>query len=188
MPALEPVEITAGALHLRPWRATDADAVLAICQDPAIQRWTAIPSPYSRSDAVTFVERIAQVGWPTGTAAHLAVVDATSAELLASVSLQNMCDDAGIPGFGPDGTAEIGYWCAPAARGRGIATGAVSAVCRWGFGALGLASVRWRAVVGNEASRTVARRAGFTLDPSPRPLVNPRDGKITDFWTGTLRP
>jgi len=30
------VEISAGRLHLRPWAAEDADAVLAACQDPDI--------------------------------------------------------------------------------------------------------------------------------------------------------
>jgi RimJ/RimL family protein N-acetyltransferase len=185
---LEPVEITAGSLHLRPWQSRDADDVFAVCQDPDIQRWTMVPSPYTRADAVAFVEQVAPVGWATGTAAQLAVVDATTGGLLASVSLQDMRDASGLPGVEPGGTAEVGYWCAPGARGRGVSTGAVRALCRWGFGALELAAIRWLALVGNEASRAVARNAGFTLAPTSRPLPHARDGIVTEFWTGTLRP
>ena len=187
MPALEPVEITAGPLHLRPWRRQDADDVFAACQDPEIQRWTMVPSPYTHHDAVTFVDRLARVGWATATAAHLAVVDATTGELLASVSLQDMRDAAGIPGVGPGGDAEVGYWCAPQARGRGVTTAAVRTLCRWGFGALELASIRWLAIVGNDASLAVARAAGFTVDAAPRPLLHARDREIVEFWTGCLR-
>lgn len=187
MPALEPVEITAGSLHLRPWQPRDADDVFAACQDPDIQRWTMIPSPYTRADAVTFVERIAPVGWATGTAAQLAVVDATTGGLLASIGLQDLRDAGGFPGVAAGGSAEVGYWCAPGARGRGVTTGAVSALCRWGFGALELATIRWMALVGNEPSRAVARKAGFDLAAAPRPLPHARDGVLMDFWTGILQ-
>ncbi|MBL7490912.1 GNAT family N-acetyltransferase [Frankia sp. AgB1.9] len=187
MPALEPVEITAGSLHLRPWRPQDADDVFTACQDPDIQRWTMVPSPYTQADAVTFVERVAPIGWATGTAAQLAVVDATTGGLLASISLQDMRDADGILGVAPGGTAEVGYWCAAEARGRGVTTNAVRALCRWGFGALKLTTIRWLALVGNEPSRTVAQRAGFTVAAEPRPLLNPRAGEIAEFWTGILR-
>ena len=40
----------------------------------------------------------------------------------------------------------------------------MGAVCRWGFGALGLARVDWFAEVGNAGSRRVAEKAGFTIE------------------------
>jgi RimJ/RimL family protein N-acetyltransferase len=186
VPALEPVEISAGALHLRPWRAQDADAVFAACQDPDIQQFTTVPSPYLLADAKTFVERGSQVGWETGTAAHLAVVDATTGGLLASVSLHDLRDGDGLPGHGPGGTGEVGYWCVQAARGRGVTTAAVRALCRWGFGALELGAIRWMAPVGNEASRGVAQQAGFAIKPGSRLLPDERTGEITRFWVGRL--
>ncbi len=42
---MEPVEITAGALHLRSWRPGDDARVLEACQDPDTQRWTTVPVP-----------------------------------------------------------------------------------------------------------------------------------------------
>jgi RimJ/RimL family protein N-acetyltransferase len=186
MSALEPVEITAGPIHLRPWRPTDADAVLDACQDPEIQRFTSVPSPYTRADAVTYVEQITQEGWKSGTAAHLAVVDATTAGLLASVALHDLRGPTGLPGAAPGGTGEIGYWCAPWARGRGVTTGAVGSLCRWGLGALELRAIWWRALVGNEPSRAVAVRAGFTIESGHRRLPRPRGGDLADFWAGAL--
>jgi hypothetical protein len=43
---VKPVEITADGLLLRPWQTDDADVVFRARQDPEIQRWTTVPSPY----------------------------------------------------------------------------------------------------------------------------------------------
>ena len=37
--------------RLRAWRADDAAAIHDACQDPEIQRFTTVPSPYRRADA-----------------------------------------------------------------------------------------------------------------------------------------
>ena len=36
---MDPVELVAGALRLRPWRAGDAGDVFAAMQDPACRLW-----------------------------------------------------------------------------------------------------------------------------------------------------
>lgn len=38
--------LRADGLTLRPWRATDADAVFVAYQDPDILRWTRVAVPY----------------------------------------------------------------------------------------------------------------------------------------------
>jgi len=58
------------------------------------------------------------------------------------------------------GRAEIGYWLAPWARGRGLVTEAVRAVTAYGFGK-GLHRIELLVSVGNDASCRVAERAGF---------------------------
>lgn len=179
MSRLEPVEITAGRLHLRPWRPYDAAAVHEACQDPEISRWTRVPSPYTRAHAEDFVTRRSPASWNSGTEALLAVVDATTEQLLASVGLLDVT---------PDGDAEIGYWCAAAARGQGVTSQAVAALARWGFGGLGLARIEWRAAVGNHASRRVAEKAGFTLEGTLRRALILSDGERHDCWIGSLLP
>ena len=176
---MEEVEITAGRLHLRPFRAGDAAAVYAACQDPEIQRWTQVPSPYGPEDARTFVAEIAPGRWADGTGATFAILDATSGDLLGTI---------GLEGIGPAGdTAEIGYWMAAPARRRGVMAQAAGVVCRWGFAQLGLARITWCCLEGNVASRAVAIKVGFRVDPVTRAGVLRRDGRRR-LWVGELTP
>src|SRR6058998_502249 len=119
-------QLTTTRLLLRPMGAGDVDAVYAACQDPQIQRWTTVPSPYLREHADQFACDYAPKAWAAGYAALFGVTDIGNGELLASVGLHfDRGRDAGI--------AEIGYWAAAGARGRGVTTEAVAAVCAWGF-------------------------------------------------------
>ncbi len=172
---MEPVEITAGRLHLRPWQAADEDAVFEICQDPEIQRWTRVPVPYTRAAARAFVTHTSPQGWQAGTAASFAVIDVTSGSLLASIVLFDI----------REGSAEVGYWCAPAARGQGVTTDAVHALCRWGFASLGLARIEWAAGVGNWESFAVAQKCGFTFEGRARSGLVQR-GERSDGWRAAL--
>jgi RimJ/RimL family protein N-acetyltransferase len=135
-----------------------------------------VPSPYTAEDARSYVEEVSPQGWQDGTTASFAVLDATTGRLLGSIALMGIAD----------GSAEIGYWTASEARGRGVTTDAVGAVCRWGFAALDLQRVSWRAGAGNHGSRAVAERCGFTVEGRLR-LAHPRpDGTRHDEWHGSL--
>jgi RimJ/RimL family protein N-acetyltransferase len=172
---VEPAEITAEALLLRPWRLDDADAVYRACQDPNIQRWTSIPSPYERGDASEFVGTVAPRAWAEGTGAPFAVCDAATGEVLGSCGL--------VAIGGRDGSAEIGYWTAPWARGRGVATAATRAVARWAFDQ-GVRRAHARVDVGNHASLLVLRRAGFTPEGIARGAVDGRDAWVVGLLPG----
>lgn len=65
---------------------------------------------------------------------------------------------------GPDprGDVELGYGLAPSARGRGLGTEAVGVLVAWVERQPGVRRVTARVRVGNEASRRVLRRLGFT--------------------------
>jgi RimJ/RimL family protein N-acetyltransferase len=93
----------------------------------------------------------------------------------------------GRVGLGLDrlGGAQIGYWMDPAARGRGVATEAVRALCGWAFDVLGLGLIEWRAEVGNVASRRVAEKAGFRFEAVLRQRLVHR-GQRVDAWIGSL--
>ncbi|MEH1128513.1 GNAT family N-acetyltransferase [Micromonospora sp. CPCC 206061] len=172
-------QITAPGLVLRQWRADDADAVYQACQDPDIQLWTRVPVPYGRENARHFVTELAPSAWADGTGTHFAVTDANSGELLGSCGLVSI--DRVLR------SAEVGYWTAPWARGRGVAVGATRTVCRWAFEALEMRRVVWQAAVGNHASRLVALRAGFRLEGELRLADgNPLGGHAG--WVGSLLP
>lgn len=167
--------IEAGWLVLRPFTVDDVEWVYEVSQDAALQQYVQIPSPYLMEHARYFVEHIALELGARGERAEFVVEDAQTGERLARVGL----------GMRGDGTAEVGYWTAPAARGRGVAPAAVQAICRWAFAERGLELVEWRAEIGNDASRRVAEKAGFVLEGSLRKRLVHR-GERVDAWIGSL--
>ena len=60
--------------------------------------------------------------------------------------------------------AAVGYWLAPEARGRGVATHTVRLLARWLFSELGLARLELTCGPDNEASQRVAARCGFVRE------------------------
>jgi RimJ/RimL family protein N-acetyltransferase len=177
---MEPTEITAGRLHLRPYTAADIGAVYACCQDPDIQRWIPVPVPYGKDDAEVYVQKNSVEGWRAGEGRSFAVLDSVTAELLGSIGLARYEEEAKI--------AEVGFWTAPTARGKGVATQATKAIARWTFGDLGVDRLEWVAEVGNIGSRRVAEAAGFTVEGTLRARIMQRDGSRADAWIGSLLP
>jgi len=171
---VQPVIIETGQLVLRPFTRDDVDWVHEVSLDPDVQHFVNLPWPYEREHAEAFVESLAIGGWASGQRYEFVAVDTATTARLARVGL----------GIQADGAAEIGYWVHPAARGHGIATGAVDAVCRWAFGSLGLQLIEWRAEVGNVASRRVAEKAGFTIEATLRKRLVHR-GLRVDAWVGS---
>ncbi len=173
METIEPVEIEAGPVRLRPWREDDADAVYAAQQDPDIRMWAGGRGVDTREDAVALLRRL------TGSEdrASWAVVDAATGALLGSVSVHSVDEyQAG---------AQVGYWTAPEARGRGVAAAAVDAACRWVFGALPVERVELCHAVENPASGRVAEKAGFTYEGHLRRSYRYGDGVKRDelIWS-----
>lgn len=171
---MEPIELADGDLTLRPWRCEDTDAVYRACQDPDIQRWTTVPSPYRLEDARQFVADTPQ-RWESGDQMPFGVFDTATGELLGSAAL--------IRGGGA--VAALGYWTAPWARGKAVAERAARLIGRWAFGSLGVRRLEWEALVGNHASRMVAARLGMTMEGTRRAAA--RTGEA-DKWVGALLP
>ena len=152
-----------GDLVLRPKTPADADAIVDACQDPEIPRWTLVPSPYTRADADDYIALSEQEA-AAGTGVHLIAVDAGDGRLLGSFGLMELDRR---PGY-----AEIGYWVAAGARGRGVATRAVRLLTDWARSELGLTLIEILPHKDNAPSRRVAEKAGYRdtgrLVPPPR--------------------
>lgn len=172
---MEPTDITCGTLVLQPWAERDIDALLVGRNDPEVVRWTGSPFPYTREHAERYVLEETPQWWAEGSAATWAVHDAVTGTVLGAVALHRI----------KDGEAEIAYYTHAEGRGRGGTTEAVAAVCRWGFGALGLERIGWAASIGNWASRAVAQKVGFTVEGSSRKAYNQRGTRVDD-WIGSL--
>jgi RimJ/RimL family protein N-acetyltransferase len=137
-------------LVLRPWRPTDAAAVLAACQDPAIARWVTIPQPFLQADAEAFIDTSLAM-WQDGTGAAFAIVEAATDRLLGAATR-----------FGPDGhQATFGVWVVAGARGRGVGTRSLRLLADWTFATTAAYRLDVFIMVGNEASERMVERAGF---------------------------
>ena len=153
-----------GVVLLREPLRSDGDAIVAGASDADVVRFTRVPSPYGPED-LDAILRISAEGWAAGTDAVFAVCAADDPdELLGLLGLHGVELD-GDPG----GTAEIGYWLRPEARGRGLMTRAVVVASRWAFDELGLAVVEWVADAGYVVSGVLGRvRGGAPRPGAPR--------------------
>jgi RimJ/RimL family protein N-acetyltransferase len=178
-----------GFVVVRPLTPDDAPAIAAACQDPLIQDLCYfVPSPYDLADAEEFIAR-ARRGFVAGAELHCAVVEAGTGVLLGAVDLVHFPDrEAG----------EAGYWVAPGARGRDVATAAVRLMQRYAFTQLGLERLELMTEPRNLASQRVAEKAGFKFEGTlrgllasrgerDRELVDPAHGRIDQLLYALLR-
>lgn len=175
--------LTDGVVVLDRPRGPDAPLIARACQDPLSARWLPLPSPYTERHAHDFIASRQQAA-EDGEALTFAVRDLPRdvigpRDLIGMVSLQvARCRD---------GEAEIGYWTAPWARGRGVAARAVRLVARYGFGYLDLPRIEILVAVGNDASWRAARKAGV-IEEGIRRAGLEHDGGRRDAWVGVLLP
>jgi RimJ/RimL family protein N-acetyltransferase len=179
--ALPSTPLAEGAVTLRPWQADDAGAIAAAFSDPESLYWIhQVPEPYTEDDALDYV-RAMDAAWRAGAGGAFAVVDATSGEVAGSVGLSVV--DAGLA------IVEVGYWAAPAVRGRGITTCALRLLSRWLLDTVGAARVQLRADIRNVASVRVAEKAGFVREGVLRSSgYNHRAGRRIDYAMFSLIP
>src|ERR1700712_441296 len=142
-------------LVLRPWQLSDAPAVAAAYRDPSIQRWH-----------VRSMDEAEAVDWVRSWAGHWA------AETSAGWAVTSEDQLVGRIGFRTislaEGQAEAAYWVLPAARGRAVASRALTAVTSWMFGCVQLHRIELAHSTRNEPSCRVALKAGYRYEGTKR--------------------
>jgi ribosomal-protein-alanine N-acetyltransferase len=172
------IDAEAGVTLRAPGR-DDLTGMLEQCRDPETIRWTSVPTPadgYQLSDAEEFLARTA-AGWTGGVRLGWSIQAQRDSERGFCGSIDLHLEEGGI--------ADVGFGLHPEARGRSIMTAALRLVCNYGFAVAGLQVIRWRALVGNWASRRVAAKVGFIFDGAVRRLLVQR-GELLDGWIATL--
>ena len=146
-------------------------------------RWLdSVPSPYTEASARAYLAYCDR-GWRgRGGETPFAIADAATDAVLGSCGVHWVAVE--------DGVAEVGYWVAPWARGRGAATRATRLVAEWVLGRLHLERLQLRADPLNVASCRVAERAGFTREGVLRSVrFSPRQNRRIDIALySLLRP
>lgn len=157
-------------MSLRAFLPGDLPDLVRAFADPEIRRWN--PGPAEEDQPMAVADWMTRRNdWSDGSHASWAVADAAGA-LVGSVSLHKI-DRA-------QGDAEVGYWIAPGARGRGRATSALSSAARYGFGELGLHRLFLFHAVENVGSCRVAEAAGFPREGVLRQSYRYGDGPYHD--------
>ncbi|WP_412538460.1 GNAT family N-acetyltransferase [Longispora sp. K20-0274] len=153
-----------GGLTLRPWLASDAEAVRSAFDCPDIQKWH-VRRLDDLDEARAWI-----ADWPAYWASEKAVSWAIvndRDEPIGQTGLRNISLS--------EANAAVSYWIAPAARGRGVALRALHALTRWSF-ELGMHRLSLQHSTGNLASCRVATKARFALEGTHRGSMLHADG------------
>ncbi|WP_406725676.1 GNAT family N-acetyltransferase [Streptomyces sp. GD-15H] len=172
-----PIHLATGTLTLRPWSPEDSADLAELYRDGALRRW-ADAAVHDEASAARWVAA-QQRGWETGDRLAFAVeetrVPGSAPRLVGNAVLKYAA--------GESASAEVGYWTAAHARGRGVAPCALTALTDWAFTAFareGLTRLELLHQVDNVASCRVAEKAGFALTgilPATPPAF-PLDGHV----------
>ncbi|WP_189323787.1 GNAT family N-acetyltransferase [Streptomyces flaveus] len=164
-------------LALRPWRMEDVAALVEVSRDPALRQWASSVVD-DDADGARWVQA-QQRGWAEGDRFGFAVLEAQPGsvreQLVGNVVLKEVT--SGKP------AAEVGYWTAAHARGRGVAPRALEALTGWAFDTFeadGLERLELLHQVDNLASCRVAQKSRYDFHsvlPAAPPSF-PRDGHL----------
>ena len=143
-------------LHVRTLEADDAAAIEEIFGDKQTQRWLPFPQRYGSIEAKAWCTELAIERRDSGCGDHYAVVRREDGRLVGCLWTKRTDWAARV--------TEISYAIAPDVRGFGFAAEAIDAVAIALLLEHGFQRVELRIAPGNQASRRVAEKAGFTYE------------------------
>ena len=155
-------------IFLRPWEQTDAVSLAYYANNPRIAATLRdiFPYPYTLNDANRFI----------------AMASCSSSGLIFAIEVESVAvGGIGITLLGDvyKKTAEIGYWLAEPFWGRGICTGAVSALVPVVFERLDIVRLQAGVFANNPASMRVLEKCGFIREAVLRNAIT-KNGVIMD--------
>ena len=158
-----------GVVVIRPFAATDADALLEIWRDPAIRRRNTVPEP-TVDAAVAWIAT--RVGDPAPRDVwEWALVDGATQALAGRRALKGI--------DWRTGRAEAASWVAPQFRGRQFAARSLRLAAAHAF-ALGLFRIQAACEADNEASQRSLRSAGMRHEGTLRSYFVSNAGQHVD--------
>lgn len=156
--------------RIRPWRTDDAPALFAAVRDslPTLSRWLPWATPdYDLAHAEAWIAHCARMREADGEH-HFGVFDDALGALLGSTGLNQRVR--------ANRAANLGYWVAEAARGRGVAVAGARQAARFGFEGLGLQRIVVQVAPDNQASQRVAMKLGAVCEGIARNGLMTPDG------------
>lgn len=152
---LPPIEIVGDRYRLRPFRHEDLDVVEEASRDDLIPLITTVPTTWTTQAGEAFIDR-QNSRRSNGQGWSLAIVDRESDRAVGQIGLWITQLNKG--------RAEIGYWIAASARGKGAASHAVKSLTTWAFEHLDVDRLNLFIEPWNIASIKTAERAGYEFE------------------------
>ncbi len=190
--------LTVGSTTLRPMRPTDSEDIFRAVQDPEIPKFTTVPSDYPIELAIDFATTRNVASHLNKTELVFVIEDSALDSSRDSDSSRNSDSSANLDskhpysnGFAgvislhtidiPNHRAEIGYWMAKEARGKGIGTRAASMITEFGLMTMGFNRIDGIVDVRNEASKKLLLNASYEYEGIMKKYVTRRDGSQLDM-------
>jgi RimJ/RimL family protein N-acetyltransferase len=161
-------------IRLEPFSEAHLSLFERLRDDPAVVRYTRLPEQAPPDFARAWLSRYEQ-GRRDGTREVFAIVDGDECAVgfAAAVAIDREA-----------ATAELGYVVAAEARGRGIASRALSLLTDWGFRDLGAERLELLISVDNEPSKRVAGRCGYIREGVLRSFsIKPGVREDMEIWS-----
>ena len=173
--AVEPPVLDFPDVRLRPLRRLDADPIAATFADTQVRHWLSMPNDDLVGRATSYIARKRHVDLTTH-GSWWVICPPGRDDFRGVIGLQNFAD----------GNAEVGYWLASEARGRGLTRAALDTVRNYAFmspatGGLGLRRLHLGVAEGNITSEKVAVRAGFVQYGRAHAAEVLGDGSVVDL-------
>ena len=153
IPTLSSEEIT-----LRPVRPSDAQDIFKGAQDPEVSKFTSLPANYTLDMAIAF----------SGDRSNYRLINKFELIFLIEYKDSSVKKFAGVISLHsidiPNHRAEIGYWLAKDARGKGIGTKAAEIITEYGLMTLGFRRIEALVNDQNGASKRLLLKAGYEYE------------------------
>jgi len=164
---------------LRIERPDDAPAIArAFADDPHLAVDWGIEEVPDEAKALEWVTRDAEL-WVQGEGRHFAIADPDGDALIGGLNFHQINP--------MHRRAEIGFWLAPGARGRGIAPRAVTLACEWAFEHYDLDRIEMTTLPDNAATLRLAEKVGFQREGLLRERNFERGARVDIVMLSLLR-
>ena len=173
--------LASGTITMRPMRPSDAEDIYRAVQDPEIPKFTTVPSDYPIDLAIDFAHTRAAASFVNKTELVFVIEDSR----LISSDYPYTNGFAGVMSLHtidiPNHRAEIGYWLAKEARGKGICSKAAEMITEYGLMTIGFKRIDGIVDVRNEPSKAALLKAGYEFEGIMKKYVTRRDGTQLDM-------